>query len=67
MSRFCKQFVTVFTDENGYHKVMLPNGEEIPHLLKTVTTDVVGFSKVEFEITCNIVATKDEALEKYKE
>jgi hypothetical protein len=66
MKKFCKCFVTVFTDKNGKHKVMLPSGEEIPHLVKTVTTDDVLFSTVQFDMACNVVATKEEALEKYK-
>jgi len=67
MKSFCKSFVTVFTDKNGHHKVLLPSGEEIPHLVKTVTTDEVMNSTVQFDIACNVVSTKEEALKKYKE
>lgn len=67
MKSFNKSFVTVFTDKNGYHKVLMPNGEEIPFLVKTVTCDEVGFSKVEFGMLCNVVSTKEEAFKKYKE
>jgi len=66
MRSFNKGLVSVFTDENGYHKVMMPSGEVIPHLIKTVTTNEVDFSKVEFEMICNVVATKEDALENYK-
>jgi hypothetical protein len=66
MKSFCKKLATVFTDEMGFHKVMLPSGEVIPHLVKTVTTDEVAFSTVQFDLVCNIVQTKGEALEKYK-
>lgn len=65
MKKFCKKLATVFTDENGYHKVMLPSGEVIPHLVKTITTDEVGFSTVQFDLVCNVVPTKKDALEKY--
>lgn len=45
---------------------MLPSGEVIPHLVETVTVDVVDFSKVTMTLYCNVVATKEkEALEKY--
>lgn len=67
MKSFCKNLATVFIDKLGFHKVMLPSGEEIPHLVKTVTTDEIAFSTVSFDLVCNIVSTKEEALKKYKE
>jgi len=64
MRAFAKIFATVFT-ENGFHKVMLPSGEVLPHLVESVTTDGIEISKVKIEMCCNVVATKEEALELY--
>jgi hypothetical protein len=66
MKSFNKNLVSVFTDERGNHKVILPSGEVIPHLIKTVTTDDVEIAVVEFKMICNVVATKEDALQKYK-
>lgn len=66
MKYFNKSLVSVFTDENGQHKVVLPSGEVIPHLVKTVTTNEPGFSIVMIEMVCNVVVTKNDALENYK-
>jgi len=65
MKSFNKVFITVFT-ENGHHKAMLPSGEIIPHAVKSITTDGVHLSTAKFKFVCNVVATKEEALEKYK-
>jgi len=65
MKNFCKSFITVFT-ENGYHKAMLPSGEVIPHAVKSITVDAVDGSKAKFDFACNIVGTKEEALEQYQ-
>jgi len=64
MPKFFPQFATVYT-EDGYHKVMLPNGVVIPGLTKTVTECGIDFSEVTFTFTCNRVSTKKEALELY--
>lgn len=64
MKSFNKSFATVFTD-GKHHKVMLPTGELVPHLIKTVTVDAIDFSKVEFELLCNVVETKEDALKSY--
>jgi hypothetical protein len=63
---FKKIFATVFTTESGYHKVMLPSGEIIPHDVKSVTVNAVGYSEVTVTFLCNVVPTKEDALEKYK-
>lgn len=65
MSPFYNKLATVFT-ENGRHKVMLPNGMVIPHLVKTVVTDGVEKAEVTFTVFCNIEATKEEALMAYE-
>ena len=65
MKKFNKAFITVFT-ENDHHKAMLPSGEIIPHCVKSITTDGIHMSKAKFEFVCNVVATKEEALENYK-
>jgi len=66
MKPFIRIFATVFTDDSGYHKVMLPSGEVIPHDVKSVTVNEVGHSEVTVTFLCNVVPTKDDALEKYK-
>lgn len=62
--KFSKHFATVFV-ENGYHKLMLPSGEVIPHLIETVTVDSIEYSKVTLTAICNVVSNKEEALKKY--
>lgn len=62
---FFPGFATVFT-EGGAHKVMLPNGELIPHLVQTVTDDGVDTARVTMTFLVNVASTKEEALEKYK-
>ena len=64
MRKFNKIFATVFT-ENGFHKVMLPSGEVLPHLVKSVTTDEIEISQVEIEMLCNVVSTKEDAVKLY--
>jgi hypothetical protein len=65
MKAFNKIFATVFTNDNGSHKVMLPSGEIIPHDVKSVTIDQVNYSEVTLTFVCNITKTKEEALEQY--
>ncbi len=64
MKSFNKKIATVFTD-GKHHKIMLPSGEIIPHLVETITTDNVEFSKVTMTMICNVVETKEEALSNY--
>jgi hypothetical protein len=66
MKKFQKQFATVFTDEFGFHRVMLPSGEVIPHDVKSVTIDRINYSEVTVNFLCNITTTKKEAINKYK-
>lgn len=66
MKKFNHGFVTVFTNDNGSHKVMLPSGEIIPNDIKSLTIDEVNYSEVTVTFICNITKTKEEALEKYK-
>jgi hypothetical protein len=66
MKNFNGTFVTVFT-EKGYHKAMLPNGEVIPHAVKSIVTDEVGYANARFDFVVNILPTKEDALAKYKE
>jgi hypothetical protein len=66
MKPFNRIFATVFTTKYGAHKVMLPSGEVIPHDVKSVTVNEVGHSEVTVTFLCNVVPTKDDALEKYK-
>jgi len=61
---FYKGFATVYV-ENGAHKVMLPDGSIIPHLIQTVTDDGIETASVTMRIACNVAASKEEALEKY--
>ncbi|SFO05353.1 hypothetical protein SAMN05421741_11847 [Paenimyroides ummariense] len=47
--KFNKDIPTVFT-ENGYHKVMLPTGETLPHLIKTEVKCKVKSTELAFVI-----------------
>lgn len=47
--KFNKDIPTVFT-ENGYHKVMLPTGETLPHLIKTKVKCKVKSTELTFVI-----------------
>lgn len=53
--KFNKDIPTVFTD-NGYHKVMLPNLEIIPHLMQTKVDCCVDCTFLEFKV---LIGTKD--------
>jgi len=66
MRKFNKKFATVFTNNSGFHKVMLPSGEIIPHDVKSVTTNAMGYSEITLTFLCNVVPTKEDALENYK-
>ncbi|WP_298220864.1 hypothetical protein [Flavobacterium sp.] len=63
---FMKVFATVFV-ENGAHKVMLPDGHVISHLVQTVTDDGIDSATVTMRMVCNVVASKAEAIEKYNQ
>lgn len=63
---FKKIFATVFTTENGYHKVMLPSGEIIPHDVKSVVINAMDYSEVTVTFLCNVVPTKEDAILNYK-
>jgi len=65
MKKFQKKFATVFVDELGFHKVMLPSGEVIPHDVKSVTIDEIHCSEVTITFLCNITTTRKEALIQY--
>lgn len=64
MKRFQKVFATVFTEDN-HHKVMLPSGVVLPHIVETVTADGVSHATCKVEMVCNVVATKEDALKEY--
>ena len=53
--KFNKDIPTVFT-ENGYHKVMLPNLEVIPHLTQTKVDCCVDCTFLEFKV---LIGTKE--------
>ena len=53
--------------EDGMHHVILPNGNKIPGLITTVTTDSTGISaQCELTIHCNIAKDYEDAILKYK-
>ena len=64
MSKFFKGFASVYV-ENGFHKVVLPNGTKIPHLVKTVTECDVDRAEVTFTVLCNNVSSFEEAIRGY--
>lgn len=66
MKGFNKHFATVFT-ENEAHKVMLPSGEVIPHLVQTIANDGIEMATVTMTLACNVVATKKDAIDRYNE
>jgi|GEM_PF-2945725 len=47
--KFNKKYPSVFV-EDAYHKVMLPNGLVLPHLIEVQTKCSAGFTKLMFEI-----------------
>lgn len=47
--KFNKKYPSVYV-EDGYHKVILPNGLSLPHLIKTETICSVDETKLKFEI-----------------
>jgi len=59
-----KMFCTVFT-ENGYHKLMLPDGTVVPHQVESVVTNEIEKSRATITVACNVVATKEDAFEIY--
>lgn len=67
--KFNPIFPSVFTDEKGVHRVVLPSGEEIPHLTETVVTDKAGAGEIPvlaFKVVVNLVSTKEEAIKLYQ-
>jgi len=67
MRIFNKLLVTVFTDESGHNRLMMPSGEVVFHEIKSVVVDEINKpSMCEITALCNIVSTKKEALENYK-
>lgn len=72
MDNFDKSIPSVYINERGQHIVILPNGSEIPHLIKTCVIDDASSNNNYGGIICeatfkvNLVSTKQEAIEKYK-
>lgn len=66
MKQFIKEIPTVYT-ENGMNFVLMPNGNKLPDVIKTILTDdcADSYATVMVELRCNICSTKEEALEKY--
>ena len=63
---FLKECASVYADEKGQHRVVLPNGKDITHLFSTVVTDIINeipICKAEFLV--NLVGSREEAIEKY--
>ena len=61
-------FASVYTDEKGLNRIVLPTGEDVPHLLSTNTEcKVDAIPTCTFSLVVNIVSTKEEALKKYSE
>lgn len=60
------KIATVYT-ENNMHFVMIQGGIKIPNIIKTIVTDdcTNDYAKVEITLHCNIVGSKEEALEIY--
>ena len=65
---FDKKFASVYTDKDGQHRVILPNGEDITGIITTMVVDEVGqdaYCTAHFFV--NLVPTREEALKKYKD
>jgi hypothetical protein len=65
-SKFKKSLATVFT-ENGFHRVMMPSGEVIPHDIETLTVSKPEFSEVTVKFLCNVAENREAALKNYQE
>lgn len=64
---FNKKFATVYTCERGMHRVMLPSGVDIPHLISSVVVDHPGKIPVcTVSFICNISTSQHKALSQYK-
>ena len=56
MRTFNKRHATVYVDENGHHRIMLPNGETIPGDIKShVVDDLEDLAQVRLTLLANIV------------
>lgn len=63
---FHKEFATVYTDELGQHRLMLPEGIDLPHIVRTVIVDDAGDPSVAvINFMVNLVPTKSDALMGY--
>lgn len=71
MDNFNKSIPSVYINEKGQHIVVLPNGNEIPHLIKTCVIDDASSYNIYGGVICeatfkiNLVANKEEAIKKY--
>jgi hypothetical protein len=72
MDNFNKLIPSIYINDKGQHIVILPNGSEIPHLIKTCVIDDASSNNVFGGVVCeatfkvNLVANKEEAVERYK-
>lgn len=67
-SKFNKDWPTVICSDNGFHTVVMPNGDEVTPIIKTVVTDECGdYPYIEVTMFCNIAKDKEDAARKYKE
>ena len=71
MDNFIYSLASVYINDRGQHIVILPNGTEIPHLIKTCVIDDASSNNIYGGVYCeatfkiNLVANKEEALKKY--
>jgi hypothetical protein len=68
MSKYNKEWPTVFTDDFGNHSIMTPKGEVLNGVVLTrVTDDCEAFPEVMVKMFCNIAKDHEDAMSKYRQ
>lgn len=63
---FIKDYATVYVDDQGQQRIMLPEAIDVPHLVRTVVVDEPGAPAVcVCSFMVNIVPKKSDALKGY--
>lgn len=65
-NKFDKNLPTVYTNDNGQHMVMMPNGSILPVWATTVRDETGEAPMLTAELRVNLAKDKEDALEKYK-
>ena len=64
---FNPNYATLVTDDFNQHALILPNGQKLYGVIKTLTNDSVGLQpQCEVTLFCNILSTEFEAKTYYK-